>query len=197
MEKLRKKIKIFILVFLVVLVAATNYLWKQNREFEQALIAANEKIQVLEKSQAEKNIQVADLEGQNKKCIAKLKIFMPWSEEILPPPKFIEKLPQKMRTNYMGEVQLAWYSVTGAKKTLVTITDQKGQIIKQSYTPYATLYIKNLPTPQGVPSITYYVRLQSLNANDEPGPEGERRELTVFPYARIMAPVIEKIVVED
>lgn len=143
----------------------------------------------------EKKLQ--ELEEKNIACVEKLKVLAPWSEDILAPPAYASDIPRVLKTNYMGEIKVSWIPVKGVKRTKIVITDAEGKIVKTHYSPRTTLYLKNLPLPDKKTKAVYFVHLESINANDQSGPEGERREINVYPYSRIMAPGIEKISIED
>jgi hypothetical protein len=120
-----------------------------------------------------------------------------YSDQILDPPRFDSNLPETIETNREGEALVQWNEVAGAKKYLVHIENKEGKIIKTYKASRRTLYLKDIPLPEGFQQADYFLRISSVNGKDEEGPKGPRKNLHVAPQANVVAPVIQEIKVED
>jgi hypothetical protein len=120
---------------------------------------------------------------------------MDLNELELPPPRFVDSIPDPLTTNAEGEVYLKWTKVNGARSYLITIEDKYGKVAKKVRASNTAVYLKELPRDpkQMEGELTYFVKLSSLNLNGKPGRAGEPRTLVYKAQAPVLAPQIKTI----
>jgi hypothetical protein len=117
--------------------------------------------------------------------------------ELLPPPSFANDSPQVFETNQEAEVMINWQAVENASRYRIVLTDASGTRIKTYSTKGLRLYLRGIPRERTATRTEYGLHMVTINSADLEGPAGEIRKLVVHSKAKIQAPAIKTIRIED
>lgn len=115
----------------------------------------------------------------------------------LGPPQYAQDIPEIVKTNHEGEARISWGAVEHAKKYQINLISEDGKRIKSWKTSRQTLFLKGIPFDEENEFTPYKITIQTLNANDEIGPESPPRRLLSRRLQNIVAPTIKSISIED
>lgn len=117
--------------------------------------------------------------------------------EPLPPPLFIAESPPIFETNQEAEVMISWQAVENASRYRVVLTNSAGARAKTYSTKGLRLYLRGIPRERTATRTEYNLHMVTINSADVEGPPGETRKLVVHSKAKIQAPAVKTIRVED
>ena len=120
-----------------------------------------------------------------------------FSDEILPPPLFLTEKQKQFESNFEGEVRVRWMTIPGAKKYAIHLESLDGKNVKTYMGSRTFIYLKDIPLPADAREANYLVSLATINGKDVEGPRSDKRPLHVKPQAKVIAPEVQEIRVED
>ena len=120
-----------------------------------------------------------------------------WSNANLPAPEWRDEMKENLKTNFQGQVQLRWRPVEGTRFYVVYFEDAKGRTVKTKNSGGETLFMQDIPLPEGVSEDQVTVSVAAANAKKEPGVRSKKIKLLVRAPVSTVAPIIKDIKVEE
>ena len=120
-----------------------------------------------------------------------------WSQAILPAPEWRDEMKINLKTSFQGQVQMRWKPVEGTRFYVLNFEDLKGRTIKTKNSGTESIWVQDIPLPEGVSEGEVMVTVAAANAKKEPGKRSQKIKLLVRAPVSTVAPIIKEIKVEE
>lgn len=142
-------------------------------------------------TEGEWQIQVEALNAKNKSIArSSTKVVNVTPKPLLPSPQFAQELPEILKANRKGNLNVQWDPVAGASKYQVILKNKRGRVVKKETVTSASSQMSRLKPG------AYQVYLQSVDAHNRVGPLSPGRKLEVPRTSDIKAPKLKTIQVK-
>ncbi len=120
-----------------------------------------------------------------------------WSQKSLPAPEWRDEMKTNLKTSFQGQVLLRWRAVEGTRYYVLYFEDAKGRTVKTKNSGGESIWVGDIPLPEGISEGEVTVSVAAANANRDPGQRSQKIKLLVRAPVSTVAPIIKEIKVEE
>ncbi len=150
--------------------------------FVQATVPADGRYQVV--------VEALDAGSQQVVARSPIKMVDVRAQPFLPAPRFPASMPQELRADTRGNIDLNWSPVPGATGYHLELLDAEGKKVLERSPQGQSTQLRQLRPGE------YEVRILSLDQNQRPSQEADTRRLVVPKQSDIQAPRLRRIEVQ-